>query len=53
LEEVAAARVAEGNTSLAQELKNLVSREQQRRDARLIKYAMFSHAHKGLSVIEI
>jgi hypothetical protein len=53
LEEVAAARVAEGNTSLAQELKNLVSREQQRRDARLIKHAMSSNVRKGLSVIEI
>jgi hypothetical protein len=53
LEEVAAARSAEGKTTLAQELKNLSLREQQRRDARLIKQSMSANSRKGLSSIEI
>jgi hypothetical protein len=53
VEEVAAARAAEGKTSLAQELRNLLTREQQRKDTRLIKQAMSGNQRKGLSSIEI
>jgi hypothetical protein len=53
VEEVAAARAAEGKTSLAQELRNLLMREQQRKDAQLIKQAMSGNQRKGLSSIEI
>jgi hypothetical protein len=53
LEEVAVARTAQGHTALAQELQNLIRREQQRKDARLIKSCMSGSTRKGLSVIEI
>jgi transposase len=40
LEEVAAARTAEGKLPLAKEIKNLKLREQQRREARQIKFVL-------------
>jgi hypothetical protein len=53
VEEVAAAKAETGNTSAAQELKNLVMREQQRRNARTIKFAIANQERKGLSSIEV
>jgi hypothetical protein len=53
LEEIAAAKADTGNSSTAQELKNLVFREKQRRDARVIKYVTSDHERRGLSSIEV
>jgi hypothetical protein len=53
LEGLASARVAQGNVSLAQEKKNLLTREQQRRDARLIRFSLASRARKGLCAIDV
>jgi hypothetical protein len=53
LEDVATARIADGNTSIAQEIKNLILREKQRNDARQINYALKSSTRRGLGSIEI
>jgi hypothetical protein len=53
VEEVAAAKAEAGNTSAAQELKNLLSREKQRRNARIIKYVIANQERRGLSSIEV
>jgi hypothetical protein len=53
LEEVAAARANEGRLSVAQEIRNLQTREKQRREARQIKQAMASRVRQGLSSVEI
>jgi hypothetical protein len=50
---LAAARAVEGKNSLSQEMKNLIAREKQRRDARNIKYALQTTNRKGLSAIEV
>jgi hypothetical protein len=47
VEEVAAAKAEAGNTSAAQELKNLLSREKQRRNARIIKYVIANQERRG------
>jgi hypothetical protein len=53
LEELAAARAADGKISISQELKNLITREQQCRNARSIKYSLSDHGRTGLSSIEV
>jgi hypothetical protein len=53
LEEVASARIAEGQFSLAQELNSLKLREKQRREARQIKFVLKPTNRKGLSDIEV
>jgi hypothetical protein len=53
LEEVAMARTAEGQTSIAQEIKNLMLREQQRQEARQIKHALNAPTRRALSSIEV
>jgi hypothetical protein len=53
LEEVASARIAEGQLSLAQELNSLKLREKQRREARQIKFVLKPTNRKGLSDIEV
>jgi hypothetical protein len=53
IEDLAAARAAEGNTSLASELKQLLLREQQRRDARIIKAASADVQRLALTMIKI
>jgi hypothetical protein len=40
LEEIATARAAQGKTEIAQELRNLITREKQQQDARSIKNCM-------------
>jgi hypothetical protein len=47
------ARTAEGQTSVAQEIKNLMLREQQRREARQIKHALNAPTRRALSSIEV
>jgi hypothetical protein len=53
LEELAVARAEDGNTSVAQEIKNLTMRETQRREARQIKFILKPGNRKGLSSIEV
>jgi hypothetical protein len=53
LEEVASARSSEGNLSIAQEIRNLTTREKQRRDARTIKNSISSVNRRALSSIEV
>lgn len=53
LEELASARAAIGNTSAAQELRNMLMRERQRHDARQIKYAISNQERRGLQSIEV
>jgi hypothetical protein len=53
LEEVAAARIQDGQTSVAQEIKSLMLRERQRRDARQIKYALSHRSRRSLCSIEV
>jgi hypothetical protein len=53
LEEIAVARTADGKTALAQEIKNLMVRESQRREARQIKFVLKPTNRRGLSSIEI
>lgn len=53
LEEVATARAADGNLSIAQEIRNLTTRENQRRDSRMIKGSLAATQRKALSLIEV
>jgi hypothetical protein len=53
LEEIANARAVQGKTEIAQELRNLITREQQRQAARAIKSCMKAVSRKGLSSIEV
>lgn len=53
LEEVATARAEEGNISAAQEMRNLVTRERQRNDARQIRFALAENTRRGLGSIEV
>jgi hypothetical protein len=53
LEEIATARAAQGKTEIAQESRNLISREKQRQDAQTIKNCMNATIQKGLSTIEV
>jgi hypothetical protein len=53
LEDVAMARSSEGRSSVAQEIKNLMVREQQRREARQIKYALQAQNRRALRSIEV
>jgi hypothetical protein len=53
LKEIAVARTADGKIALAQEIKNLIIRESQRREARQIKFVLKPTNHRGLSLIEI
>jgi hypothetical protein len=53
LESLAVARATQGNSSVAQEMKNILTREKQRREARIIKFSMAQRSRKGLSSIEV
>jgi hypothetical protein len=53
IEELAMARASEGKTSVAAEIKKLLVRETQRRDARIIKTATLDQQRTGLSMIKI
>jgi hypothetical protein len=53
IEGLVSARAAQGNLSLAQEMKNLLTREQQRRDSRIIRFSMASKSRKSLSAIAV
>jgi hypothetical protein len=53
IEELAMARASEGKTSVAVEIKNLLLRETQRRDSRIIKAANADQQRIGLSMIKI
>jgi hypothetical protein len=53
LEEVATARSSEGNLSIAQEIRNLTSRERQRQDARTIRNSLSGLNCKALCSIKV
>jgi hypothetical protein len=53
LEEVATARLSEGNLSIAQEIRNLTSRERQQQDARTIRNSLSISILKALCSIEV
>jgi hypothetical protein len=53
IEELAMARALEGKTSVASEIKNILLRETQCRDARIIKSANADSQRIGLSMIKI
>jgi hypothetical protein len=53
LEEVATARLSEGNLSIAQEIRNLTSRERQRQEARTIRNSLSGSNRKALCSIEV
>jgi hypothetical protein len=52
IEELAIARAEEGKSSVASELKNILLRETQRRDARIIKSANGDQQRMGLSMVK-
>jgi hypothetical protein len=53
IEGLAAARQADGKGNVAQELKNLLAREQQRHEARFIKHVLKPDFRKGLHSVEV
>jgi hypothetical protein len=53
IEGLALAKQADGKTSVAQELKNLLARERQRNEARFIKHILKPELRKGLNSIEL
>jgi hypothetical protein len=53
IEGLAAARLADGKGCIAQELKNLLTRERQRNEARFIKHVLKPNGRTGLHSIEI
>jgi hypothetical protein len=52
IEELAAACAEEGKSSIASEIKNIMLREMQRRDARIIKNANADQQRMGLSMLK-